>query len=289
METNTTLDSNGTKPGNNAPDSYTLEQYAGEKRLPLDFLIRTCKLSTQPDWRGIPYLHIPYLGEDGRELTHRKRYGNKEFRWKKGTHARNQLYGLHLLPRIRALGRVLLVEGESDTQTLWYLGFPALGIRVESWERAKEMANNILRNQVQVNASDVNENAVQYIVDWVLSNQAYFGYAVSGTCYGILSEDKATAWIYPSHLDEALRRRGFNPSKTRQYLAEKGYITTGKAGGKRRYSVQKQINPSTRVRMVELRLDRCTTDSAESGHAESADIASMFQNPGEDEPLPLPC
>lgn len=44
-----------------------------------------------------------------------------------------------------------------------------------AWDRAKRMARNILVDQVEGNATDVNENAVQFIVDWVLSNKAYFG------------------------------------------------------------------------------------------------------------------
>jgi putative DNA primase/helicase len=38
------------------------------------------------------------------------------------------LYGLWRLEKIRRVGWVVLVEGESDTQTLWIHGIPALGI-----------------------------------------------------------------------------------------------------------------------------------------------------------------
>lgn len=38
------------------------------------------------------------------------------------------LYGEWRLPGIRKAGYAVLVEGESDTQTLWYLGIPAIGI-----------------------------------------------------------------------------------------------------------------------------------------------------------------
>ena len=143
---------------------------------------------------------------------------------------------------------------------------------------------------------------MQYIVDWVMSNQAYFGYAVSGTCYGILSEDKDTAWIYPSCLDEALRRRGFNPTKTKRYLAEMGYITssTEAATGKTRYTVVKQPGPSQKkYRMVEFRLDRCAAGIEESvavafANPESSPqpmsgtVVSMFPESGGGEQLPLP-
>ena len=37
---------------------------------------------------------------------------------------------------------------------------------------AKRMAASILINQVEANTTDVNENAVQFIVDWVLANRS---------------------------------------------------------------------------------------------------------------------
>ena len=43
-----------------------------------------------------------------------------------------------------------------------------LEIAPESWERAKEMARNILKEQMDADVGDVNENATQYIVDWIL-------------------------------------------------------------------------------------------------------------------------
>ena len=63
------------------------------------------------------------------------------------------------------------------------------GARKEAaWDRAKRMAKNILIDQVEGNATDVNENAVQFIVDWVLSNKAYFGTKAIGTCLGFRGE-----------------------------------------------------------------------------------------------------
>ena len=37
-------------------------------------------------------------------------------------------YGLERLDEARKAGYLVLVEGESDCWTLWYQGFPALGI-----------------------------------------------------------------------------------------------------------------------------------------------------------------
>ena len=61
--------------------------------------------------------------------------GDDRFRWRTGSKA--MLYGLWRLEKIRKAGWVVLVEGESDTQTLWYHGIPALGIPgVEKWKEA---------------------------------------------------------------------------------------------------------------------------------------------------------
>ena len=107
-----------------------------------------------------------------------------------------------------------------------------LGIRPESWAAAKEMAASILAQQVENNASDVNENAVQYVVDWVLSNRAYFGSSVIGTCLGFTSDSGDTVYIYPSMLTQALSKAGFSARKTIKYMADRGLISemTDKTG-----------------------------------------------------------
>ena len=46
----------------------------------------------------------------------------------RGSKGKICLYGEWKLPGIRKAGYAVLVEGESDTQTLWYLGIPAIGI-----------------------------------------------------------------------------------------------------------------------------------------------------------------
>lgn len=108
--------------------SYTLEQYSFEKRLPADFLRQTCRVDTGKDRDGTEYLRVPYFFESGKEAAIRKRYGRKEFRWMKGSKGKICLYGEWRLAEIKKKGWAVLVEGESDTQTLWYLGIPAIGI-----------------------------------------------------------------------------------------------------------------------------------------------------------------
>ena len=110
---------------------YTLKQYAFEKHLPEDWLRERCGLSDGSDYNrntheSTTYLKIPYWDESGQLATYRKRFGYKEFRWKQGSHT--ILYGLWRLPEFKEKQTAILVEGESDTQTLWYLGLPALGV-----------------------------------------------------------------------------------------------------------------------------------------------------------------
>ena len=108
--------------------SYTLERYSFDKRIPADFLRDTCRVDTGRDRDGTEYLRMPYFFEDGKEAAIRKRYAKKEFRWMRGSKGKICLYGEWRLPGIRKAGYAVLVEGESDTQTLWYLGIPAIGI-----------------------------------------------------------------------------------------------------------------------------------------------------------------
>ena len=107
---------------------YTLEQYSVDKKLPLEFLRDTCRLSTEKDNNGIPYLKIPYLGTNGQVVLNRKRYGKKDFRWGYGSKGKIFPYGVWRLPEFQKPGYCVLVEGESDTQSLWHMGIPAIGI-----------------------------------------------------------------------------------------------------------------------------------------------------------------
>lgn len=107
---------------------YSLEQYSFEKRLPVEFLKEACRCETGKERDGITYLRIPYYGKDGKEATYRKRFANKEFRWRYNSRGKICLYGEWRLEEIQKVGYTLMVEGESDTQTLWYLGIPAIGV-----------------------------------------------------------------------------------------------------------------------------------------------------------------
>ena len=107
----------------------------------------------------------------------------------------------------------------------------ALQIAPESWERAKEMARSILKEQMDADVGDVNENATQYIIDWILSNKDSFGERVYGTCLGLIEGQEV--YIFPSMLTQALTKAGYSSRKTLKYLADKNLIgtTTSKSGG----------------------------------------------------------
>jgi hypothetical protein len=109
----------------------TLEAYAEAKKLPVEFLARLGLSYTS--YVGKPAVRILYLKEDGSESAVRFRIalekgpkGDERFRWRKGS--KPSLYGLWRLEHARDEGYIFLVEGESDAQTLWYHGLPALGV-----------------------------------------------------------------------------------------------------------------------------------------------------------------
>lgn len=105
----------------------TLEQYSQAKRLPVEFL-HSLGIS-QIHLQGQPALRIPYMDASGNEVAVRFRLaleGESKFRWRSG--ARPCLYGLQRLDDARKAGQVVLVEGESDAQTLWLHGIHALGV-----------------------------------------------------------------------------------------------------------------------------------------------------------------
>lgn len=113
--------------------TYTVEEYAAKKRLPADWLIEQFMLTSETDQKtGQPWIRIPYLSESGKKVLFRKRFKEGSpirFKWSYGSAGKLLLYGEWRLPYFRDVEkRVVLVEGESDTQTLWHLGIPALGV-----------------------------------------------------------------------------------------------------------------------------------------------------------------
>lgn len=104
----------------------TLEEYAGAKKLPAEFLQKN-GVREVFDKHKKPYVLFTYRDERGKVLDPRFRFRMNE-RPKSRRGASVSLYGLWKLKKIRDAGWALLVEGESDAQTAWLAGVPALGI-----------------------------------------------------------------------------------------------------------------------------------------------------------------
>ena len=106
---------------------FSLVEYAQAKALPVDFL-KALGLCERRHSGQLAVL-IPYHDETGTEVARRYRLsmaGKRRFVWATGSKV--MPYGLERLDDARQAGYIVLVEGESDAQTLWYHGLPALGI-----------------------------------------------------------------------------------------------------------------------------------------------------------------
>ncbi len=137
-------------------------------------------------------------------------------------------------------------------------GMPEKGS--SSWQQAIGMAAEIVKEQLEERPIDANENAVQFIVDWILSNRSQFGSKAVGQCLGFIDSDKGKAYLYPSLLNQALEKAGFNPDKTRRHMAGKNIIATQVTSkGTKRYTVLKWF-VDRMVRFVEFDLKQfCET------------------------------
>ena len=101
-----------------ARQNYTVDDYAKEKNLPADWLRMVCSLEDGKEKDGTPYVKIPYFGEDGKPKVTRKRMGPHKFKWGFGSAGNMLPYGLWRKEGLEIAGSCILVEGESDAQTL---------------------------------------------------------------------------------------------------------------------------------------------------------------------------
>ena len=108
----------------------TLADYAEAKQLPLEFLQQHFGLRDGHYGKKYPAaVRIPYFGPDGSVQATRFRValtGRKRFLWNRG--ASPCLYGAHRSSQYATIGYTILVEGESDVQTLGFHGFEAVGL-----------------------------------------------------------------------------------------------------------------------------------------------------------------
>ena len=121
-----TADGQAAPAGTSQRQALTLLDLALEKQLPWQFLF---KLGVMEHPSG--GLHIPYHLADG-SLAPRQRIrtalaAKEGSYWSKGEGSIVP-YGLERLEEARKAGYLVVVEGESDCWTLWYQGFPVLGL-----------------------------------------------------------------------------------------------------------------------------------------------------------------
>lgn len=175
--------------------TYSVEQYALEKCLPEKFLTEKCRLQTRKDKQGINYLYIPYFSEESKEVTSRKRYGLKQFRWQYGTGKNICMYGAWKIDQIRAAGYVVLVEGESDSQSMWYMGINTLGIPGASMMR-KEWVDTLRDLKVYIHVEpDKGGETFFNKVTAALKDGNFIGQVYRWSCKNLGCKDPSDVYI----------------------------------------------------------------------------------------------
>lgn len=127
---------------NTSVNGLTLQQYAEAKKLSKSVLEENGLTTVYVS--GRPTVKMPYRDESGNEVAVRLRHaltrsenGDWRFTWRKGS--KTCLYGLWWLEVMRAQKSVVVVEGESDAQTLWQHGIGALGIPgANNWKEERD-------------------------------------------------------------------------------------------------------------------------------------------------------
>lgn len=112
-----------------AKNGLTVAALAAAKNLPEEFLRSLGVTDGANGSHRVPCVDIPYMDVEGEVSAVHKRItmaGNPRFLWRRGDHTCP--YGLWQLKEARQLGRITLVEGETDCWTLWQHGIPALGL-----------------------------------------------------------------------------------------------------------------------------------------------------------------
>lgn len=125
-------DQSGVHVNGHAKSILTLSELAEHKRLPVEFLDHM-GLRDGLRW-GLPAVHFAYRRRDGSCARTKIRFGldrddkgRRPFDWD-GTKEEIIAYEPDLGARARELKQLVIVEGETDTLTLLYAGFGALGV-----------------------------------------------------------------------------------------------------------------------------------------------------------------
>lgn len=103
----------------------TLEEFSEAKKLPVEFLVQNFVRECE---NGVIFFYLNEEGETKKVVARYRHFleGANRFSWEKG--ASPIPYGLWRLKEYDREMPLIIVEGESDTLTLWYCGFQAVGI-----------------------------------------------------------------------------------------------------------------------------------------------------------------
>lgn len=164
----------------------TLEMYAASKKLPLDFL-RDLGVGENAGTDWVPgHVTIPYYDSDGACVAVRQRRNpnnRQRFAWNKGGTPIPYGAWLDLNKDARAL---VLVEGESDAQSLWLHGIPALGVPGATNYRAEWTARYIGGRDVYIHVEPDNGGATfRAKVLQALFDSGYTGTVRTFACHDI--------------------------------------------------------------------------------------------------------
>lgn len=197
----------------------------------------------------------------------------------------SHIAGISAVALADAMIETWIFSETAPTERMSEGGKKELIIAPEVWRRSVQMAHSIIKEQQAAGVVDVNENATQYIVDWILSNRQYFGEKAIGTCLGNISADHGKAYIFPTILNNALAKAGYSPRKTLKYLADNNIITsTAKANGGKEYCVRKWFDNRT-CRFVEFDLKRFSKPVDALNEDEAAEEAGFEQMEFEETPF----
>jgi hypothetical protein len=115
-------------------NGLTLEQFAEIKGLPVNWLRQRGLWNCS--YKRAPAVGVPYLNERGDRQTIQFRTSDGQY-FKKGSKV--CLFGAHQAVHVKNVGCAVIVEGVSDTPTLWCHGFPAFGLPgAAGWNEARD-------------------------------------------------------------------------------------------------------------------------------------------------------
>lgn len=122
------------KPKEEKPDGQvygcTLDQFKEKIGVPISEAYKITESTWSIEGHGrVPSVRIPYLDDDDQEISAKHRvqvHGTDKYRYEPG--CKSAVYGVQWLLQARNRSKLLIVEGESDALTLWFHGFPAIGI-----------------------------------------------------------------------------------------------------------------------------------------------------------------